>query len=247
MALKEGRCPNCGSILHLDPKADKGHCLFCDAVFQNSDAFSIAENPAGHTFPNEPQPKYEGPDLRSNQNGQAAARPKNKPSQPQPSKPKPPPPQTYEMKEPEKVPDVRLPSKVKIRLFLAFLVLLLLITGITVPIVMRRDAVRSDLTAAIPSIASFPVNPERDVSIWHVDNDYIMVATEEMVSEDELVGFFKALCEKRASLLAIDSDQFEDVYGSVKLKLVYPEGGYLVTHPESESALAVGEAIKKLP
>jgi hypothetical protein len=61
MQLKEGRCPNCGSLLQLDATKDQGHCLFCDAVFASKEAFDIAANPAGVTFPNLPSPNMRGP------------------------------------------------------------------------------------------------------------------------------------------------------------------------------------------
>jgi hypothetical protein len=61
MPLKEGRCPNCGSILQLNTAAEKGHCLFCDAVFENTQAFDIADNPGEYTYPNLPQPSMKDP------------------------------------------------------------------------------------------------------------------------------------------------------------------------------------------
>ena len=248
MTLKEGRCPNCGSILHLDAKAEKGHCLFCDAVFQYSEAFSKAENPDGHTFPNEPQPKYEGPSLQPGYSGSQKADPaRARKQQPQPSKPKPPPPPVYEMKEPQQMPDIRIPGKTKIKMLIGFLVVVLLAVGITVPILMNRDSVRAELTTAIPGIAEFPLTPDRDISIWHVKNDYIMIATEETLTEEEVIDFFKRLCEKRASILSMDTDDFQTVYGSVKLKLVTPDGGFLINQPKSETDLAVGKAITLLP
>ena len=62
-ALKEGLCVNCGSLLMLESRNEKGHCLFCDAVFDNKEAFRAKAEPDQFTFPNEPQPPYEGPNL----------------------------------------------------------------------------------------------------------------------------------------------------------------------------------------
>ena len=63
MPLKEGKCINCGSLLMLDPSMPKGHCPFCDCVFDNEEAFRAFQHPEEFTFPNDPQPPYTGPSL----------------------------------------------------------------------------------------------------------------------------------------------------------------------------------------
>ncbi len=245
MAHQEGRCPNCGSIVYVGSKNEQSHCLFCDAVFDSEQAIAIAQNPDGHTFPNEPQPKYEGPSLQPNQRGQAS-RKKAQPAA-QKAKPKPPPPPTFEFTEPENLPDVRLPKGIKLRIALIALALIVLAAGISVPVVMRRNSVRQQMLDALPQLAPFALDIDRDVSVWHNKNDYYMVATGESIAEDEVVAFFKALCEKRADVLSIDSGSFQDIYSPVKLKLVSPEGGFLIDRPAQAADLDTHQAIVHLP
>lgn len=245
MPIKEGRCPNCGSILQLDAVAEKGHCLFCDAVFENKTSFAIAEDPAGHTFPNLPQPKYEGPSLQPNlARGQGG--PQGQVQKPK-KKPKPAPPPVYIPKEPTKLPDIRLPGKVKLRILLISLVTILVIAGISIPVIMNRNSVRQVLAASIDSLAPFTVDPDRDVAIWHTANNYLMVATADSVTQAEMIAFFKAYCDKRAEVAGIDTGDFKRVYGQVTVKLVYPDGGYLIDRPASLADIDSGKAVKILP
>lgn len=141
MQLKEGRCPNCGSILQLDADAEKGHCLFCDAVFENEEAFEIAKNPSAYTFPNLPQPKYEGPSLDPKVTAGAAQQVKKTKK-----KEKPPPPPVYVPKEPVELPDISLPTKVKVRILLISLAVIIAIVGISAPIIKKKrfDPRRTD-------------------------------------------------------------------------------------------------------
>lgn len=245
MPIKEGRCPNCGSILTLDTAAEKGHCLFCDAVFENSQAFAIAEDPGAYTFPNLPQPKYEGPSLEpvltKGQGGSHGQVQKPK------KKPKPAPPPVYIPKEPVKLPDIRLPRKIKLRILLIALVLILIIAGISIPVVLNRNAVRQTLLDSVDELAPFTVDAGRDVAIWHTANNYVMVATADSVTEQQMIAFFKAFCEKRAEAAGLDPLDFGKVYGQMTIKLVSPDGGFLIDQPASLAALDSGEAIKILP
>lgn len=246
MSLREGRCPNCGSILQLDDAAEKGHCLFCDAVFENKKAFDIADDPSGHTFPNEPQPKYEGPSLDPSpeRRGHGSV---SKSAQKPRKKPKPPPPPVYVPKEPEKLPDIRVPRKVKLRIGLIALAVLLIIVGISAPVIIRRDQIRTELRAAAEDLAPFELDSETGVAIWHTANNYIIASASEVVTEEQARDFFMAYCEKRAELAGLNTDDFAEVYGSVSMKLVHPEGGYSIRKPESLSALEEGTGIKLLP
>ncbi len=241
MSIQEGRCPNCGSILQVDAKAEKGHCLFCDAVFPVSEALEIADNPAEHSFPNLPQPKYEGPSLQpQGGKGQSApAKPKKKP--------KPAPPPVYIPQEPVKLPDVRLSRKVKMRILLISVVAILLIAGTVVPLIMQRNKVRQALLADLSGLASFTIDTTQDAAIRHTANNYLLLATKDSVSESEMIDFFKAFCEKRAEITGTDPDNFAKTYGRVTVKLVFADGGYEISQPASLAELEDGQAVTLLP
>ena len=244
MPIREGRCPNCGSILDLDANAAKGHCLFCDAVFNNEMAFAIADDPAAHTFPNLPQPKYEGPSLDPDLS-ESAAGGQGKPRKPKKSKPAPPP--VYVPKEPVKLPDIRLPGRIKLRILLISLAVILAMAGITIPVVMKRDSVRQQLLESMDELAAFSLDAEKDAAIWYTANNYLMVATSDLVTQEDMIAFFRAFCEKRAELVGIDPADFARVYGNVTVKLVHPEGGYLIRQPRSPDDLLKGSAVRVLP
>lgn len=145
MALREGRCPNCGSILFLDSSAEKGHCLYCDCVFENKKAFSvakIAEEDPSYEFPNEEQPKYEGPSLHPKQhikeidfkNIEAAA--KEKPATAGSSLPP-----SFDLTAKKDV-QIKVPPRIK-KIFIAGgLGFVLLFLAITVPSTLKRDRER---------------------------------------------------------------------------------------------------------
>ena len=246
MALQEGRCPNCGSILQLDSSAAKGHCLFCDAVFENKTAFEIAANPAGVTFPNLPQPKYEGPSLEPKLTGQAGqgSQPA-KPGQPA-KKAKPAPPPVYVHKEPVKLPDIRLSRKTKLRILVISLITVAIIAGISIPTVMNRDRERASLRSAMSGIAPFSLDAENAVTFRRVNNSYLLVAAPSSVSQAEMVTLFKAYCEKRAADRNLNLADFAKVYGPVTVKLVTPDGGYLIDRPANQAELDSGSAVIKL-
>ena len=53
MAIVQGMCRNCGSLIIFDDRDDKCECVFCNCVFPASEAIEIMNNPEGRTFANE--------------------------------------------------------------------------------------------------------------------------------------------------------------------------------------------------
>lgn len=248
MALKEGRCPNCGSILSLESAAEKGHCLFCDAVFDNRTAFEIAANPKGVVFPNLPQPKYEGPALDprlpGTLPGQAS---KNKQSQPAIKKStKPAPAIPVAERQTVKIPDMRLTMKTKLIAFAITVAVLLIIAALSVPGITARDENRARLVAEMSAIAPFTINQTTDVAISRMDNSSLLIAADEAVSEADMIRLFKNYCERRAAIQGIPANDFRQVYGRVTVKLVTPGGGYKIAEPQSQTDLDSGSAIVDL-
>ncbi len=250
MAIKDGRCPNCGSIVHLDPNAEKGHCMFCDAVFDNQRAFEIAENPEGVEFPNDPQPPYDGPNLQPGRSNGSVARTsgsgKSKKKQPakttktEVAKPK-----EYVMKEPVKLPDFKLSKPVKLKIAGIILAVVIILSAIMAPLIISRDAVRSDLLDSMGTLAPFTVDTERAVAIERFSNSYLLVASGDSISQEDAISFFIAFCQKRAELIEIDSTQAK-AYSAVTMKLVTPDGGWLIKEPVDLAAVESGSAVKPL-
>jgi hypothetical protein len=245
--LKEGRCPNCGSIIQLDAAAAKGHCLFCDAVFENKEAFSIAANPAGVVFPNLAQPKYEGPSLDPTPAASAGSSQAARASQQQFKKDRKPLPQAYVPKEPAKLPDIKLSPRTKRRAMLISLIVLLIIAAISVPLIITRDQDKARLLTQMEEIAPFSVDTKQAVHIRGMSNSELIIVSGNNVSETDMLTLFRNFCSARATVMNIDKNDFGKACKPVTVKLVMPGGGYLIANPASAAALDDGSAITKLP
>jgi len=243
MALKEGRCPNCGSILHLDPAAEKGHCLFCDAVFDNQEAFDIAANPKDVVFPNLPQPKYEGPSLDPRQSSAATVTPAARKQQAAPKKPveaKP----AYVIKEPVKMPDFKLSHKTKLIILIVVVLVVAISAAIAVPTIISRDAARSELLASLPEMVPFEINTDQHVTIGRTNNSYLLIVAPEDVTQADAISIFRAYSEKLAGTMHLESD--EGIHQLITLKLVMPSGGWLIDRPTGAELISgtAGQPLK---
>ncbi len=249
MTLKEGRCPNCGSLLQLDDKNTQGHCLFCDAVFDSEVAYSIAADSTGVTFPNLPQPKYEGPNLNPQlNNAQFAARAtqvettkkqkakvETKPAQP-----------TYVPKSDIKIPDLRLTVKMRLLLTGAAVLALAIIVALSAPPIMKRNDVRAQLMAAIPQISPAITDVDKTVVIHGVANQRLELALPAAITAEEAVAIFDRYADQRAAIIGADAADFSASRSGLFVKIVTPEGGFLIEQPKSQSALEDGSAIQVL-
>ncbi|MDN5313726.1 MAG: hypothetical protein PWP10_2472 [Clostridiales bacterium] len=245
MALKEGRCPNCGSILTLEDKSEKGHCLFCDAVFENAKAFDIAANPEGVEFPNEEQPKYEGPSLdpvvRNNSipaKASAPARDKKPSARRAPVQA-----EAYVHKDPIKLPEVKLSKRTRIQLALITVIAIGLIAGIGVPTVTKRDNDRQQIIEKFASELKYDVSAEQAIAVRHIANDYALIALPEDVTAEEAAEVFKTYCDVRADIRGEADAGFAKVYGGVSMKLIMPAGGFKIEEPADQTELDSGSNI----
>ncbi|HBP37522.1 MAG TPA: hypothetical protein DD640_02050 [Clostridiales bacterium] len=244
MAIKEGRCPNCGSILQLDSVSEKGHCIFCDAVFASKQAIEIAENPKDVVFPNTPQPKYEGPSLEPHQGPSAQAAVRQKLAQP--VKKAKPAPVIYIPKDPVKLPDIRLSKKIKLRILAISLAVIILTAGVGIPAIIARDQDRASLFEAMKDAGPFPIDTAKAMAVRRNDNSYLLIASGQSVSQEDMIALFRAFCEERAALREIDLNDFRAAYGRVTVEMVTPDGGFLIDQPESLAALNDGSAVTVL-
>jgi len=250
MALKEGQCPNCGSLLQLDDKNDQGHCLFCDAVFASEEAFKIAANPAGVTFPNLPQPKYSGPNLNPQlTNAQLAARAtqleaaKKKDNRNTPAKPAEP---VYVPRSDIKVPSLKLSVRTRITLSLAAILIIAVVAGISAPMIISRNTTRTGLLAAMAKISPVAVDNDKAVVIHGMKNQYLQVALPEAITADQAAAIFAAYSAERAALMSKDATDFAAVSDDLTVKIVTSTGGFLIERPDNQAAIDDGSAIKSL-
>ncbi len=251
MALKEGQCPNCGSLLQLDDKNNQGHCLFCDAVFASSEAYAIAANPAGVTFPNLPQPKYEGPNLNPQlTNAQLSARAaqmeltRKKESKAAVAKPAAP---VYVPRENIKIPNLKLSVKTRIQLSLVAVLIIAVVAGISTPLINRRNTTRTGLFAAMAKITPVAVNNDQAIVIHGMNNQRLLIALPEAITADQAKAIFTAYSAERAALTGKDATDFAAASDDLIITIVTPTGGYFINRPDSQAVLDDGTAIKTLP
>lgn len=235
MTLKEGRCPNCGSILQLNEKAEQGHCLFCDAVFENSHAFEIALDSTGIEFPNEPQPKYEGPSLDVNVKTPTGVK-VPPPRKQQPRRTAEPQPQ-YINKEKIKLPEVKLSARTRIKLILVCVVIIALILGIGIPTVTKRDNDRAAIIDLFKDKLPMTVDTENAIAIRHVANNLLLLALPDDITAEQAMDIYMDYSLSRAEVRKETDSGFDRIYGKVDVRIFTPEGGYKINDLETEKDL----------
>lgn len=233
MALREGRCINCGSILFLDPKMPEGHCLFCDCVFKNEDAFRAATNPEEFTFPNEPQPEYKGPSLTPSQVFQGPIVPAVRQSGTKAA-----PVDDYVLPE-KKIPKLKIPGKAIIAMFAVVLVVIGIFAAIAVPTVAKRNdqqkRISEVFTSSLPDEIS--IDSERDLLIQNIGCTSATVILGADITPEEGVKVFNNYCDARAEVLEIDTASFAKTRKPVTLRIAMPSGGFLIKNPNDEAEL----------
>jgi len=249
MTLKEGRCPNCGSLLQLDEKNTQGHCLFCDAVFDSDVAYAIAADPTGVTFPNLPQPKYEGPNLNPQlSNAQFAARtvqmdaPKKqkakleaKPDQP-----------VFVPRDDIKIPELRLTVKMRLLLTGIAVLILAILVGLSAPPIMKRNAARAQLMAAMTQISPATVEADQTVVIHGLANQRLEIALPSAITAADAVAVFDRYAQQRAAITGQDPADFAATRKDLIVKIVTPAGGFLIERPANQAVLDDGSAVQTL-
>jgi len=230
--MQEGICKNCGSIIFVDPKKEKAHCLFCNCVFPTTEALEIAKDKSAYSFPNEEQPEVVDQEIEarydkqikslkkleeSQKRNKAKAQAKNKPQ--------------YAVKTKE-LPDVNLSTKQIITLVTGFLVLALVFLGIMLPQTIKRDNHREEITARFKedmtsSELKAAIDFDEGFVISEMNNSHLDLIIREELSVEEAIKIFELYSDTRAAVIGDVAD--EEKYKQVSLKIAVPEeGGYLI-------------------
>lgn len=232
MAEKEGRCVNCGSLLFLDPYQPKGHCLFCDCVFDTQEAFEAHAEPERFTFPNEKQPQYEGPALgpeRTKRRRVEAVAPAPV-AAPEAGE------ERYLLPE-KKVPSLKIPTRVVILYLALTLVFLGIISAIAFPLVAKRDHRLNEVTARLADRLSYPLDRTRDIRVQEMGANRVTLVLAQDISPEESVEIFNLYCDVRAEVVELKDDSFRHKKKPVTVFIATPAGGYLIDRPADEAAL----------
>lgn len=247
--MQEGICKNCGSIVFVNPKKDKCHCLFCNCVFPASEALEIAKDPSKYEFPNEEQPDYIPDDLDVHSNSNRANI--NKLTQVQKKKPKKKTKAKYTVKE-KSLPDINLTKKQIFSVIGISLVLAALFLLVMLPQTIYRDKKREEITTEFQEQIENgdlkeSINFEDGFVISRLRNTHLDLITDEMLSKEEVKDIFQLFCESRASVIESKENNQNKIYQEVSLRVAVPEeGGYLIKDKSLED-LEDLSAIVELP
>lgn len=231
MAIEQGICKNCGSLLMVSTADEMCECVFCDCVFPGAEAIEIFNNPDGVEFPNLPQPKREKAAVRhvatpvfENVVEQAVKVDRA---------------QTKETKV-EKLfeispDDIKAPSKVKKIVGISTAAAVAVVLAISVPLcVLRyshRKAIRKDLSVVIES-SKMEVSLETEDGYaknykldGQTNKELTLVATKEVDNSQVLLAF-ESFCQIRGEEYGYSSDDGAHYYDGVVLKVYAPNGRF---------------------
>lgn len=228
MAMKQGRCPNCGSLLMVNDQDAKSVCMFCHARFSPVRAIEIDQNPDDVEFPDEPQEDLTDEEqqiafssVRSVQVTHAPKRqqpPQRKKKKVEPGK------LTAQQKVAMQKKDLIEPKvSKKHRQMLAGIIgsVVVLFVAIFLPITINRVSKGNDLDARISDIAVFEVPNEGYYEFSGFRNTSLLLVSPvdlTVVEVEEIMDNFKAV---RADIYDLGENQNQN---SLELRISAPNG-----------------------
>lgn len=216
----------------------KGHCMFCDCVFDNEEAFRASAHPEEFEFPNVEQPKYEGPPLTPAamahgpvfvERGGQSSRKKRKPDYVVPEK---------------KIPALKISWKSLVSIFVVIAVVIGVFCAVSIPLVKKRNAQQAEIAEQL--IEYLPDDLEQDVLIQELNSTHAAVVLKQPVDRAKAIELFEAFCDIRADVLEIKDPTFANTRGNITFRVATPMGGYLIHQPANADALTE-DSLKRLP
>lgn len=234
MAIIQGMCKNCGSLIVFDERDSQCECVFCHCVFPSEQAVEIFKNPEGVTFPNEKYEQVEGATKHNatrvfstesleKQIAREELRKANSEERPN---------NEFEVQ----AKDVKAPMKLTIGLIVGAVVIAAAIFFGTYPMYKSRISLRADIEADISRVFAgvTTVDTTTEVSGDYYDGfsvfgqtcQYINAVTDEELTEEDARIIFDNYCALRAEKIAGGVD---DSYDGVVLNMYCAGGHYHVT------------------
>ncbi len=241
--MQQGICKNCGSIVFVDEKKEKCHCLFCNCVFPSAEALEIAKNPTAYEFPNEEQPEYipEGSPVNNNAAAlkklEVQQKKKEKVAKPQ-----------YQVVK-KSIPDVKLSKKQVFVMIAIFVVLIVAFLAVTLPFTIKRDQQRVLITEKFQQAEDLgelkkSIDFDEGFVLSNMDNSHLDLITDEKLTKEQVREIFLVFSEVRAEALQEKGDVD---YANNFLRVAVPgQGGYLIKNKTMDD-LADLEQIIELP
>lgn len=237
MAVKEGLCSNCGSLMRIDDSKETATCIFCWAEVNANEALDLIEDSEGHEFLNE---TFDEPGLEEKTQALAAqgfggihvstsARQVPK--------------KTIERKEGKLTPreKVALQNKPLVKPYCSKKHLLLITAGvvgfvaviaaIAFPMYFTREGKKKEIKEKLPNSISFA----SDQTLYNINkqnNSAITIISPEAIDEATAKDIFEKYASIYSETYGISA---EDAKAKIQVKILDEEnGGYAVSLKENE-------------
>lgn len=234
MAIVEGLCSNCGSLIQVDTAKQEQRCIFCWAEVNADFSQSLLHDSSDYEFPNEDLPQPSGSERQAymlDSMGQAQAAQALQRSRPQPRKKK-----EETIAPAEKVrlmtrPIVEPVASRKSRLYMlgGILAFVLVTAAIFTPFFLNRTARQEALVGRMNEIFPFPVS-EDNVSLDYQNNRSLMVVSPESVDEETARTVYENFGREYADVYDITD---EEALKRIEVEVLGPDGGYIINNAGS--------------
>lgn len=227
MAIQQGRCKNCGSIIMVDQAKDDAVCMFCWAHTSPGEAVAIDADPSAYSFPNEvmPEPTGEEQSLAFAHVAGKSVPGAAKKSQPAPKKQK-----AKRMSPAEKVAQAKreviepkMDRRQMLRVASGLLATALILAALIVPSALSRNGKRRQIKERIGGLVAGESLGDANCSIEGGSNETLVLVLPRDFSDEEaklILNDYRAL---RAEVYGLSA---EDAQSRVKLRL-YAQGELL--------------------
>lgn len=231
MAIKEGLCQNCGSLIQIDTSAEEHRCIFCWA--ENNPDFSqnLLQDPGDYEFPNEDIQQPTDTERQAyllNRMGQTHAAQAIQRSQPAPRKKK----KEDQISPAEKVRLMTRPivepsasRKSRLTMIAGIGAFALIFAAIFTPLFLNRTARQEALAERMDVICPFPVTEEQ-ISLERQNNSSLLVISPETVDEETAETVYQNFSTEYADVYGISQDAARN---RIEVEVLGPEGGYVVS------------------
>ena len=229
MAMKQGRCPNCGSLLMVNDTDAKSVCMFCNARFSPIRAIQIDQNPADVEFPNESQDELTDEERQiafsAVRSVQVTAPVRSQPAPRKKKKLEPGrlTPQEKVALQKRDLIEPLVSKQHKTKLFIGVGAVVILMAAIFLPLTLNRVKNQNELVARIDEIAGFDVPGDEYYNFNGFRNTELLLVSPVDVSEADyntVMNNYKAV---RADIYGLDAS---DKQTNVKVRIAAPNGDF---------------------
>lgn len=224
MALVQGRCKNCGSIINVDTAKEDAVCMFCWAHTSPSEALAIEANPEAYEFPNEemtpPSAEEHALAFGSLPGSNAGVVKRSQPAIKKNKEKKLTPAEKVAMAKKD-VYEPTVPNKQKIMMLAIGLAIVILTAAIVVPLTLSRNSKREALQAKMSNFIPGQSLQVQNYSFEGQNNSKLTLVLPETISEAQVSEIYKNFKTMRAEVYELTAD---DSQSDARIKIYAMNG-----------------------